>query len=43
MKKLARKFRRNSEDRKYSLPVHDDDSRPLDSKGPFLPNIYSSL
>lgn len=32
MKKLARKLRRNSEDHKYSLPIHDDDSRPLDSK-----------
>ncbi|XP_057418874.1 uncharacterized protein LOC130713091 [Lotus japonicus] len=29
MKKLARKFR-NSKDDHYSLPVHDEDSRPLD-------------
>jgi len=40
MKKLARKFRGNSEDHKYSLPIHDDDSRPLDSKGLFLLLIF---
>ncbi|KAI5383180.1 hypothetical protein KIW84_070550 [Lathyrus oleraceus] len=32
MKKLARKLRKNSEDGKFSLPVHDEDSRPLDSQ-----------
>lgn len=44
MKKLARKLRKNSEDGKFSLPVHDDDSRPLDSQGLFLlPIIYFRL
>ncbi|XP_058732206.1 uncharacterized protein LOC131603790 [Vicia villosa] len=32
MKKLARKLRKNSEGDKFSLPVHDDDSRPLDTQ-----------
>lgn len=41
MKKLARKLRKNSEDGKFSLPVHDDDSRPLDSQGLFL--LLSSI
>ncbi|KAK7319918.1 hypothetical protein RJT34_04647 [Clitoria ternatea] len=31
MKKLVRKFR-SSEDPNFSLPIHDEDSRPLDSQ-----------
>lgn len=35
MKKLTRKWR-NSHDDKFSLPTRDDDdSRPIDSQGPF--------
>jgi len=32
MKKLARKFR-HSEDENLSLPVHEGDSRPMESQG----------
>lgn len=39
MKKLARKFR-NSEDGNLSLPIHDGDSRPLDSQGTIFLNYF---
>jgi hypothetical protein len=40
MKKLARKLRNSDHDDKFALPIHeDDDARPLDSQGFFLPNI----
>lgn len=41
MKKLARKLR-NSEDDKLSLPIHDEDSRPLDSQGFPIPLLTPS-